>query len=90
MVLFVGVEAVEGFEFESEAGGCWAAVVVIEEERVGAGVEGEGECAQDVEGGLAGVGFIAAELADVDADAVGEGGLGESAFASGGSNAKPA
>ena len=77
MVLFVGVEAVEGFEFESEAGGCWAAVVVIEEERVGAGVEGEGECAQDVEGGLAGAGFVAADLGDVDGGPVGEHLLGD-------------
>lgn len=77
MVLFVGVEAVEGFESESEAGGCWAAVVVIEEERVGAGVEGEGECAQDVEGGLAGAGFVPADLGDVDGGPVGEHLLGD-------------
>lgn len=47
MGLFVGVEAVEGFEFEAESGGGWAPVIVVEEEQVGAGVEGEGEGAVD-------------------------------------------
>lgn len=41
--LFVGIEAVEGLEFEPQAGCCGAAAVVVEQERVGAGVEGEGE-----------------------------------------------
>lgn len=75
--LFVGVEAVEGFELESEAGGCWASVVGVEQERVGAGVEGEGEGAENVEGGLAGAGFVAADLGDVDGGPVGEDLLGD-------------
>ena len=38
--------------------------------------------AEDVEGELAGAGFVAAEFVRVDADVVGEGGLCETAFAS--------
>jgi hypothetical protein len=38
-----GVELVEGFEFEAEVGYCGASVVLVEQERVSAGVQGEGE-----------------------------------------------
>ena len=48
--LLVGfVEVVDGFEVEGEIV-CGAALVFIEEERVCAGVEGECEVAEDVEG----------------------------------------
>lgn len=83
-VLFVGVEVVDGVEVVGDAVG-EGAFVVVEDERICADVEGGGEAAEDVEGGLAGAGFVAAELGDVDADALGEGWLGEpSLFAEGG------
>jgi hypothetical protein len=52
--LFVGVEAVDGFELEVEVW-CWSAFVGVEDELVGGGGEGEGEVAEDVEGWLVGV-----------------------------------
>ena len=48
--LFVGVEVVDGFEVVCEVGVGGAAFVVVEEERVCAGVEGECEVAEYVEG----------------------------------------
>ena len=85
-VAFVGVELVDGFEVVAEVVGD-GAFFWVEEEHICADGQFGGEAAQDVEGGLAGAGFIAAELADVDADAIGESGLGESAFAAQGGEA---
>jgi hypothetical protein len=85
-VAFVGVELVDGFEVVAEVVGD-GAFFWVEEEHICADGEFGGEASEDVEGGLAGAGFVAAELADVDVDAVGEGGLGESAFASEGGEA---
>lgn len=75
-VFLVVVEAVEGFEVQGEVL-VGAAVVLVEQERVCAGVQRECEVAQDVEGGLAGAGFVASDLGDVDAAAVGQGLLGQ-------------
>ncbi len=58
----------------------WLAFFGVEEEHICAYGELGGEAAEDVEGWLAGAGFIASELGDVDGDAIGECGLGESAF----------
>ena len=58
----------------------WAAFVGVEDEVVGGDGEGHGEVAEDLEGGLVGAGFIAAQLGDVDADGVGEGLLGHAAL----------
>ncbi len=60
----------------------WLSFFGVEEEHICADGEVGGEASEDVEGGLAGAGFVAAELGDVDADVVGEGGLCEAAFAS--------
>ena len=79
-VAFVGVELVDGFEVVAQVVGD-GAFFWVEEKHICADGQFGGEASEDVEGGLAGAGFIAAELADVDADAVGESGLGESAFA---------
>lgn len=84
--LFVGVELVDGFEVVGEVVGD-GAFVGVEEEHICADGQLGGEVPEDVEGGLAGAGFVAAELGDVDADAFGEGGLGESAFAAEGGEA---
>jgi hypothetical protein len=75
--LFVGVELVEGGEVVFEVLG---ESFVVVGEGVDAGGEGVGDAACDVEGGLAGAGFVAAELGDVDADGVGECLLGEAAL----------
>ena len=75
--LFVGWEVVEGFHAEAEVLCLWAALGVAEDEGVGGDGEGDGDGAENVEGGLVGAGFVAAELGDVDADAVGEDLLGE-------------
>lgn len=61
-VELVGVELVEGFEVEARVGVGGAALVVVEDERVCAGVESKGELAEDVEGGLFGAGFVAADV----------------------------
>lgn len=75
-LLVVGVEVVDGFEDEFEV--VWGlAFVLVEDERVCAGVERECDVAEDVEGWGAGAGFVAADLGDVDADGFGEGVLGE-------------
>ena len=50
-----------------------AAFVLVEDEVVGGHGQGDGQGSQDVEGGLVGAGFVAAQLGDVDADGVGEG-----------------
>ena len=59
--MFVGGELVEGVEVWSEAG-WWLAFFGVEEEHICADGEVGGEAAEDVEGGLAGACFIAAEL----------------------------
>ncbi len=59
--LFVGVELADGFEVVGDLVG-HGALAFVEDEHICAGVEGEREAADDVEGGLAGAGFIAAEL----------------------------
>ena len=59
--LFVGWELVEGVEVGSEACG-WLSVFGVEEEHICADGEVGGEAPEDVEGGLAGARFIAAEL----------------------------
>lgn len=74
-VLFVGVEVGDGLEAELPVVG--GVFVGVEDELIGVGVEREGESADDVEGGLRGALFVAADLGDVDADLVGEGLLGE-------------
>ena len=76
--LFVGVELVDGFEVV--AGGLWGRSLSSLARESMLVVEVVGDAAQDVEGGLAGAGFVAAELGDVDAGGVGEGLLGESAW----------
>lgn len=83
---FVGVELVDGFEVVGEVVG-GGAFFGVEEEHICADGQLGGEASEDVEGGLAGASFVAAELGDVDADAFGEGGLGEAAFASEGGEA---
>jgi hypothetical protein len=77
--LFLGAEAAGGFEVKLE-GFVGASLVLVEDERICADGEGEGEAAEYVEGGLAVAGFVAAELGDVDTDAFGQYGLGEAAF----------
>ena len=72
--LFVGVEVGDGFEAELPVVG-GGAVFGVEDELVGAGLECEGESSDDVEGGLCGALFVAADLGDVDVDAFGEDGL---------------
>ena len=67
--LFVGVELADGFEVVGDVVGD-GSLVVVEDEQICADVEGEGEAAEDVEGGLAGAGFVAAELGDVEVDLV--------------------
>ena len=79
-VEFVGVELVEGFEVEAEVGVGGAAFVVVEDERVCAGVESKGELAEHVEGGLVGARFVAADVGDVDAARVGKSLLGEASL----------
>lgn len=54
-----------------------AAFVGVEDEPISADGQRDCEPAEDVEGGLGAGVFIAAELGDVDADAFGEGLLGE-------------
>lgn len=83
---FVGVELAGGFEGEAEVG-VGAAFVVVEDQQVGGDVEGGGEAADDVEGGLGFAGFVAADLGDVELDGVGELGLGESALVAEGGEA---
>ena len=60
-MLFFGGELVEGVEVGFEACG-WLAFFGVEEEHICADGEVGGEASEDVEGGLAGAGFIAAEL----------------------------
>jgi hypothetical protein len=69
------VEAVGGFEGEAEVG-VGAAFVGVEDQQVGGDVEGGGEAAEGVEGGLAGAGFVAVDLGDVKLDGFGEAALG--------------
>jgi hypothetical protein len=57
----VVVELAGGFENEAEVVG-WAAFVGVEEEQICADGECGCEPAEDVEGGLAGAGFVAAQL----------------------------
>jgi len=78
-VLVVVVEAVKGFEEEGEAVG-GSAFVRVEDEQVSADREGDGDVAEDIEGGGGGAGLVTADLADVDADVFGEGILGEVPF----------
>ena len=79
-----GVEVVGGFEGEAEVV-VGSAFVLVEDEVVCGDVEGGGESADDVEGGLCGAGFVASDLGDVELDGVCEVVLGESAgFAEGG------
>jgi hypothetical protein len=46
--------------------------VFVAEERVSADIEGERKRAEDVKGGLAAAGFVAADLGDVGAGPFGE------------------
>jgi len=66
-VAFVGVELVERGEVEPQALVLGVAFVGVEDELVGGGREGDSEGPQDVEGGLVGAGFVAAQLGDVEA-----------------------
>ena len=79
-VAFVWVELVERGEVVSKGLVSGAAFVFVEDEVVGGDCEGDGEGAEDVEGGLAGAGFVAADLGDVGAVGVGDGLLGEPAL----------
>lgn len=82
--LFVLVELAGGVEGEAEVV-VGSAFVGVEDELVGGDVQGGGESADGVEGGLAGAGFVASDLGDVELDGFGELELGESAgFAEGG------
>lgn len=74
-VLFVGVEVGDGLEAELPVVG--GVFVGVEDEPISVGVEREGESADDVEGGLGCALFVSADLADVDADLLSEGLLGE-------------
>ena len=85
--LFVGVEVGEGFEAQLPHVVGGGARLVVEDEFVGGGVEGEGEAADDVEGGLGLALFIAADLGDVEFDVVGELLLGEVALTAEGGEA---
>ena len=73
----VGDEVGEGFEAELPHVVGGGARFVVEDEFVGGGVEGEGEAADDVEGGLGFALLVAADLGDVEFDVVGELLLGE-------------
>lgn len=77
---FFGVELVERGEVQAQRLVLGAAFVGVEDEVVGGDGQSNGEGAQDVEGGLVGAGFVAAQLGDVDADGVGEGLLGHAAL----------
>lgn len=77
---FVGVELVERGQVESEGLVLGAAFLGVEDEFVGGDGERDGQRAEDVEGGLVGAGFVAAQLGDVDTDGVGEGLLGHAAL----------
>lgn len=79
VVAAVGVEAGGCFEGEFEVV-VGSAFVGFEQERVCAGLERDGEVAEDVEGGLVGAGFVAADVRDVDAGAFREGLLGEASL----------
>ena len=70
--LLFGGELLDGFELEPQRLALGAAFVVVEEERVSADVERQRQGSEDVEGGLAGAGFVAADLGDVGARACGE------------------
>ena len=77
--LLVGVEAGGGLELEAE-GLVWSALLLVEDQQVGADREGDGEAAEDVEGGLGLAALVAAELDHVDAGGLGQGLLGEASF----------
>lgn len=81
-LLFVVVEAGDGFELEAQVI-VWSAFVVVEEERVGADGEGFGESFEDVEGRRRAGAFIAADLGDVDVGQLSKGLLGEAALLAG-------
>ena len=77
-LLFVMVEVGDGFEAEVPFVVVAAGFVGVEDELIGVGVERGCESSDDVEGGLCCALFVSADLGDVDADAFGEGCLGES------------
>lgn len=60
----VVVEAADGFQAQGEVAG-GAALAGVEQERIRAGVQGNGEVAEDVHGGRGLAGFIAADVGDV-------------------------
>ena len=82
-VAFVGVELVDGFDVVAEVVGD-GAFFWVEEEHICADGEFGGKVSEDVEGGLAGAGFIAADVGDVEAGELGEGVLGEAGVFAGG------
>ena len=63
------------------------AIMLSEDERVSRHVHRDGDLGEHVEGGRTRPRFIAADLGDVDADAVGEGLLGQAPFFAGGGEA---
>lgn len=69
-VAFVGVELVEGGQVQAEGFVLGSVLVGVDDEVVGGDGEGDGEGAEDVERGLVGASFVAAQLGDVDADGV--------------------
>lgn len=73
---FFGGHAGDGFEGVAQLA-LWGPSVVAEDEAVEGNAEDDGEAGEDVEGGLAGSGLVAAFLGDVDTDLIGEGLLGE-------------
>lgn len=84
--LFVVVEVLDGFEVVEEIV-VGAAFIGFEDEPIGAYGEHECESTEDVEGGLGAAGFVTAEPTDLDADAFGEGLLGEGSLSARGGEA---
>jgi hypothetical protein len=71
---------IERVEVEAQVGAVGTALIFVEDQSVGADRERDRQASQDVEGGLAGAGLVAADLRDVVPDLVGECLLSEAAF----------
>ncbi len=82
-LLLVLVELADGLELEPEVL-VGAPLAVLEEEGVPGDLEGLGELAEDLEGGLGGAGLVAVDLDEGEVDQPGQGLLGEAAGLAGG------